>query len=80
MSWGILEMLGSVTILMVVVPPAFAGVALLLGGNIAVGVGLLVVALVMVAADQYITTPGDLPALAASKLVGIVVRPPDEED
>jgi hypothetical protein len=78
MSWGILEMLGSVTILMVAVPPAFAGAVLLLGGNLVVGVGLLSVALGMVVADQYITTPGDLPALAASKLVGIVV--PDEED
>jgi hypothetical protein len=78
MSWGILEMLGSVTVLMVAVPPAFAGAALLLGGNLVVGVGLLSVALGMVVADQYITTPGDLPALAASKLVGIVV--PDEED
>jgi hypothetical protein len=80
MSWGILEMLGSVTILMVAVPPAFAGATLLLGGNLAVGAGLLTVALGMVAADQYITTPGDLPVLVASKFVGIVARQPDEEE
>jgi hypothetical protein len=78
MSWGILETLGSVTVLMVAIPPAFAGAGLLLGGNL-VGVALLGVALAMVAADQYITTPGDLPVLVVSKLVGVVARPPDEE-
>ncbi len=79
MSWGILEMLGSVTTLIVAVPLAYAGAELLFRGHLFVGVGLLGVALGMVVTDQYITTPGDLPVLVASKLVDAVVRQPDEE-
>lgn len=79
MSWGISEMLGSVTMLVVVVPPAYAGAELLFRGNLIVGTGLLAVAFAMVVADQYITTPGDLPGLVASKVAGAVVRRPDDE-
>jgi len=80
MSWGILKMLGSVTILMVAIPPAYAGAELLLSGNLAVGVALLGVALAMVVADHYVTTPGDLPVAVASKLVDVVALSPDEEE
>jgi hypothetical protein len=79
MSWGILEMLGSVTTLIAVVPLAFAGTALLLGGNLLVGLALLGVAVTMLGVDRYVTTPGDLPVLVATKLVDAIVRPPDEE-
>ncbi|SDJ72817.1 hypothetical protein SAMN05216226_10850 [Halovenus aranensis] len=79
MSWGILEMLGSVTILMAVIPPALAGAGLLLGGNLVVGASLLALSVGMLVADQYVTTPGDLPGIAARKLVGIIVQPPDDE-
>jgi hypothetical protein len=79
MSWGILEMLGSVTTLIAVVPLAFAGTALLLGGKLLVGLALLGVAVTMLGVDRYVTTPGDLPVLVATKLVDAIVRPPDEE-
>jgi len=79
MSLGILEMLGSVTTLLFAIPLALAGGELLLGGHRFVGVGLLGIALVMVVVDHYVTGPGDLPELVASKLVGAVVQPPDEE-
>lgn len=79
MSWGILEMLGSLTTLMFAIPPALAGAGLLMRGDLFFGVGLLGVALAMVVVDQYILTPGDLPVLVASKFAEAVVRPPDEE-
>jgi len=79
MSWGILEMLGSVTTLVVAIPVAYAGAELLYRGDVFVGVALLCLALAILVADQYITTLGDLPVLVASKLVGAVVRQPDEE-
>lgn len=79
MSWGISDMLGSATILMFVIPPTYAGVELLLRGNLFVGGGLLCVALAMVVADQYVTTPSDLPALVASRVVSAIVRSPEEE-
>jgi hypothetical protein len=80
MSRGILEMLGSVSILIVAIPPMYAGLELLVRGNLLIGGGLLAVSLGMVVADQYIMTPGDLPALAAKKFVSGVVRPPDDEE
>jgi hypothetical protein len=79
MSWGILEMLGSVTTLILAIPLAYAGAELLLRGDLLLGSGLLGVALVMVVAEQYVTTLSDLPILVASKLVSAVVGSPDEE-
>jgi hypothetical protein len=79
MSWGILEMLGSVTTLIFALPLVLAGGELLLRGHLFVGVGLPGIALVMVLVDHYVTGPGDLPELVVSKLVETVVRPPDEE-
>lgn len=79
MSSGILELLGSFTTLVFAMLPAFAGVQLLVRGDLFFGVGLIGAAIAMVVADHYILTPSDLPKLVASKLVGAVVRTPDEE-
>lgn len=79
MSQGILEMVGSAVTLVFAIPLVLAGVELLLRGSRFIGVGLVSVALGMVILDQYITTPGDLPALIVTKLVGAIARPPDEE-
>lgn len=79
MSRGILELLGSAATLIFALPLALAGGELLLRGHRFVGVGLLGIALVMVVVDHYVTGPGDLPELVASKLVGAVVQPPEEE-
>jgi len=79
MPRGIMEMLSSVGTLLFALPVALAGVELLLRGNLLVGVGLFSVALAMIAVEQYIDTPSDLPGLAASKLVEAVLRLPDEE-
>lgn len=79
MSWGIMDLLGSAVTFVFVTPLALAGVELLLRGNLVIGAALLGVAVAMVLVDQFITTPGDLPAMIASKLAGAVARPPDEE-
>ena len=79
MSWGILEMLGSAMTLLFATTLALAGAELLVGGNVAVGIGLLGVAIGMILLERYVTTPSDLPVLVASKLVGAVARPPDDE-
>jgi len=79
MSSGVLEMVRSVTTLVFAIPLAYAGAELLLRGDLFVGVGLLGVALAMVLVDRYVTTLRDLPVLVGSKLVDVVVRPPDEE-
>ena len=79
MSQGILEMLGSMATLIFAIPLALAGGELVFRGNLLVGAGLLAVALAMIVVDQYVTTPGDLPVLIASKIAGAVAQPPDEE-
>jgi len=79
MSRGILEMLWSVTTLVVAIPIAYAGVELLFRGDVFVGVALLGVALAMVVADKYVTTLSDLPVVVAGKLADAVVISPDEE-
>lgn len=79
MSWGILRMLGSVTVLVFAIPPALAGLEFLLRGELLVGAGLLGAALTMVTLDRYVRTPGDLPGLVARKLVDTVVGSSDEE-
>jgi hypothetical protein len=79
MSWGILEMVGSVAVLIFAIPAALAGVDLFLAGNTLLGVGLVGAALAMVVAEKYVVRPSDLPTLLAEKLVGAVARPPDEE-
>jgi hypothetical protein len=79
MSLGILDLLGSAMTLLFATTLALAGAELLLRGNLAVGIGLLGVALGMVVLDQYVTTPSDLPVLIAGKLVGAVAKQPDDE-
>lgn len=60
-------------------PVALFGVEFLLSGNL-LGLAFVGLAVGMVAAEEYLTTPKDLPALAAEKTVGAVVREPDDED
>lgn len=79
MSWGILDMLGSVATLVFATPLALAGGELVLGGNLLIGVSLVGVALAMIVVDRYVRTPEDLPAMVAEKLAAVVVRNPDEE-
>lgn len=79
MSWGILDMFGSITTLVFAIPPALLGMELLFGGNLFLGGGLLGAALAMVLVDQYVITPGDLPGLIASKIVDAIIPPPEQE-
>jgi hypothetical protein len=79
MSWGILEMFGSITTLVFAIPPALLGVELLSEGNLFLGGGLLGAGLAMVLFDQYVTTPGDLPGLIGSKIVDAILSPPEGE-
>ena len=78
MSWSILDLLGSAATLVFATPLALAGVELLVRGNLAIGMTLLGVAVAMVLVDQFLTTPGDLPAMVASKLAGAIANPPDD--
>jgi hypothetical protein len=59
-------------------PVALMGASFVVDGRIAMGVGFLAVAALMVGLQQYLTTPGDLPGAAAEKVVGKVVKRKDD--
>ena len=59
-------------------PVALLGAMLLADGNL-LGVPFLALSAVMLVAQQYLTTPSDLPAVAVEKAVGAVVKEPDEQ-
>jgi len=61
------------------IPVGLLGIEFLLDGRTLPGGGFLVLAVLMVAVEEYLTTPGDVPGEAAERVVGTVVRDPDEE-
>jgi hypothetical protein len=77
MRLGILDTLGLATTLIFAIPVGLYGVEAALGGRIALGVGLVVVAVLMVVLPRRLTTPGDLPGAVAERVVGGAVTDPD---
>jgi hypothetical protein len=75
---GIVDSLGLVGSLVFAVPLGIAGIEFLLAGRTAIGVTLVVVAVLMVVVPLRVDTPADLPGLVASRLVGRAVIDPDE--
>ena len=71
---GILDTIGFAATVVFALPVALAGMAFIGRGNIAIGGGLVAVAVAMVLIKEYLTTPGDIPELLASgvtsKLLG----------
>lgn len=75
---GILNTLGLVLTLAFALPVALLGINLVVSGRTVIGIALCVVAVLMVALKQYVTTPDDVPTAAAEKTVNAVVK--DEEN
>ncbi|UVE51552.1 hypothetical protein KU306_06660 [Haloferax larsenii] len=80
MRLGILEMLGLGATLIFAIPVGIFGVQLLTDGQTVFGGGMLLLAVLMVALPQYLTTPQDIPMIAAEKVVGGVAKDPDEDE
>ncbi|PSQ26631.1 hypothetical protein BRD03_09440 [Halobacteriales archaeon QS_9_68_17] len=78
MSRGIIGTIRLGATLVFAIPVAYVGFDFLASGRTLVGAGFLVVAALMVAAEEYLTTPGDLPGEAAEKAAGAVTK--DEEE
>ncbi|MFC7021228.1 MULTISPECIES: DUF7533 family protein [Haloarcula] len=79
MPRGILETVGLVTVLVFAIPVALFGAEHLVRGELLQGVVFIAIAGLMVAVEQYLTTPTDVPGLVAEKTVGAVVKT-DESD
>ncbi|GAB3315818.1 hypothetical protein EI982_14355 [Haloplanus rallus] len=80
MRLGILDTLGLVATVIFAVPVGVFGVETALAGRPMLGVGLIVVAALMVLLPQRLTTPTDLPAAVVERVVGGAVTEPDDDE
>jgi hypothetical protein len=79
MRLGILDTLALAATLIFAVPVGLYGVESVLAGRPTLGVGLLVVAILMVVLPHRLTTPADVPGAVAERLVGSAVADPEED-
>lgn len=77
---GIVGTIQLAATLVFALPVGLLGVQFLLDGRTLVGVGFVVVAALMVALEEYLTTPGDVSTSMAQKAFGKVVKTPDDEE
>jgi len=80
MARGILETIGLAATLVLAIPIALFGAEHLVRGEYVAGVAYVGIAVGMVAVEQYLTTPTDVPGLVAEKTVGRVVKTEDAEN
>lgn len=80
MARGILGLVGLAATLVFALPVAYLGVDMLLSGNGLLGAGFLGLAALMIAIEEYLTTPGDVPAKLAERVVGTVAAEPDADE
>lgn len=79
MRLGILETIGLAGSLIFAVPVGLFGVESVLAGRTILGVGLLVVAVLMVVLPRRLTTPSDVPAAVVERIVGGAIGNDEEE-
>jgi len=72
-------MIGLAATLVLALPVALLGLEFLVGGDTLMGVGLLAVAGLMIAVEELLTTPADVPQLVAEQTVGRLAKTDDEE-
>lgn len=76
---GIISTLQLAVTLAFALPVGLLGVRFLLTGRTLFGVALVVVAVLMVGLEEYVTTPTDAPAEAAELVADAVVKDDDSE-
>ena len=77
---GIISTFGTVVTLVLALPVAMLGSYYLMQGQTMWGVAMIAVAVLMFAVKTYVTTPDDLPAMAAERTVGTIAKDPDEDE
>ncbi|NUB89565.1 hypothetical protein HTZ84_20275 [Haloterrigena sp. SYSU A558-1] len=77
---GIIDTIKLAGTLVFALPAAMAGIQFLIDGNTLVGAILVTLAVLLVVIQHHMTTPSDLPELAAKRVVGSVVSEPESED
>jgi hypothetical protein len=80
MARSILGLVGLGATLVFALPAAVLGLEfLLVQGRTVAGVALVVVAVLMVAVEEYVTTPDDVPSIVAKQTVGRLADSDDED-
>ncbi|WP_276300039.1 DUF7533 family protein [Halorussus lipolyticus] len=77
---GILGTIQLAATLIFALPVGLLGVQFLLDGKTLLGGGFVVVAVMMVVLEEYLTTPTDVPGAVAEKTVSKVAKTPDDEE
>ena len=77
---GILGTLQLAATLVFALPVGLLGVQFLLDGKTLLGGGFLGIAVLMVALEEYLTTPTDVPGAVAEKTLGKVAKTPEDEE
>lgn len=80
MSKGIIGLVGLAITVAFAIPIALFGLSLLADGATLVGAAFVGIAALMVVLEELLTTPGDIPGKAAEKVVGAVVKEPEEPE
>lgn len=80
MPRGILETVGLAATLIFAIPIGLLGLNFLVDGRYLLGIGFVVVAVLMVTLQEYVTSPTDLPAKAAERVVDTMIEAPEETD
>ncbi|WP_251327976.1 DUF7533 family protein [Haloplanus pelagicus] len=80
MRLGILDTLGLAATLIFAIPVGLYGVESALAGRPILGVGLVVVAALMVVLPRRLTTPADVPGAVVERVIGGAVKDPDADD
>ncbi|WP_312910130.1 DUF7533 family protein [Natronosalvus caseinilyticus] len=77
---GLIDTIKLAGILVFAIPAGLAGLELAMRGNTLVGGALVGLAIMLVVIDHYLTTPGDIPGMVASRVAGKAVRDPEESE
>ncbi|WP_266075075.1 DUF7533 family protein [Haladaptatus caseinilyticus] len=80
MNLGILDTVSLAATLVFALPIALLGIERLIAGQTLLGGAFLSIGVLMVVLREWVTTPEDVPASAAKKVVGTVAKTDDDEE
>jgi hypothetical protein len=80
MSRGIIGLAQLAVTLAFALPVALLGLQMLARGDALWGGSFLVVAVGMVAVEELLTTPGDVPTMVLRRVTGRVAKAPEDEE
>jgi hypothetical protein len=80
MTKSIIDTVTLALTLVFAIPVGLMGGNFLLSGQTILGSVFVVIAVLMVLVEEYLTTPTDLPGMAAKRVVGTVAKTEDETE